>query len=139
MCRLQQGTVVTLGGTGGGTLVCESISGLQFSLDSIDSTTLEDITHKKKCPTALVEAGTIDITAFDTGVIPTDLRAIRTLTITKTAIAGMAGDATVVIAGSGFLTNVTGPSFQVNATERRKVTLQFQFDGNPNLPTIGAT
>ena len=120
-----QGTTVTL--TTAGAVACvRSITLPTWSMESIDASCLSDTGYGKKIAGDLVDAGTVQITAvLEVGSgLESPTGDQDTITIQLPTDGETAGAA---LTGTGFISEVTGPSIEIGSLLEKTIT--FTFDG----------
>lgn len=127
-----QGTTVAL--TTGGSVACvRSITLPTWSMESIDSSCLNDTGYMKKIAADLVDAGTVSVTCvFDLTDEPFSVDGTTdTITITLPTAGATSG----ILTGTGFVSEATLPSIEIGGLLEQ--TFVFTFDGDTG-PTYTA-
>lgn len=132
MCELQQGVTV-LFSVSGGTMEVLSIDSFSAPIPVIDNTDVASTNSRKKKPGQLQDPQQFKITCRNIGHKAKPAKGVvQDLTITHPLQPGKATPE--ILDGSGFVVDVTTPSFSSDSEARQTYDIIWQYDGDP-FPT----
>ncbi len=129
MCELQQGVTVNFS-VSGNTMEVLSIDPFTAPIPVIDNTALNDTTSRRKWPGQLPDPQSFKITCRNIGNKTKPARSVvQTLTITHPLAAGRTTPE--IMAGTGFVVDVSTPSFSSDSEGRQTYDIIWQYDSMP--------
>jgi hypothetical protein len=137
MCELQQGVTVSFS-VSGSTMEVLSIDPFSAPIPVIDNTDVASTVSRKKWAGQLQDPQQFKITCRNVGHKTKPAKGVtQTLTITHPLFPGKTTPE--ILDGSGFVVDVTTPSFSSDTEARQTYDIIWQYNGNPFPTRTAAT